>query len=403
MTRREWLALAGSAGVWGQAPDSPSGAQRRIADVIHAYEEQGIHRTGTAVDNASGEWLMQQVRAAGLEPARETFPLSRIDPIAASVTIGDRKVEGLPLFDGGFTSPQGIRGRIGPVGSAAEIGVAEAAPNTAGSGVLGDARRQNRHRAIVVVTRGGRPGLCPSNAENFLHPSGPPVVQVSSEEKTWLDEAARSGSEAVVVAQVKRTQADAFNVTAEIAGADKSRAPLVIMTPRSGWWTCASERGGGIAIWLELMRSLRDAKPAREVRFVASSGHELGQLGIEIHAERRPELIKQARAWIHFGANIGAAQEPGNTIQASDDQMETLLANAILARGMKIDRRVPRGTVPGGEAGVVHRGGGKYMSLIGRNALFHNPADRGPGAVDVNVIANFAVVFTEIARDLAAT
>jgi hypothetical protein len=41
------------------------------------------------------------------------------------------------------------------------------------------------------------------------------------------------------------------------------------------------------------------------------------------------------------------------------------------------------------------------MSIIGRNALFHNPADRGPDAVDPSVIARFAAVFTVIAKTLA--
>jgi hypothetical protein len=209
-----------------------------------------------------------------------------------------------------------------------------------------------------------------------------------------------------VVAVAKRTQTEALNILASILGTSRALPPLVIMTPRSGWWTCASERGGGIACWLELMRALRETtargwKPARDVLFVASSGHELGQLGIEIHAERRPALIKHSRAWIHFGANIGAAQDPGNTIQASDDEMEGILAERMAAAGLAIDRRVPRGTVPGGEAGVVHRGGGRYMSIIGRNALFHNPADRGPEAIDAGVIARFAAVFTAIARTLA--
>lgn len=56
----------------------------------------------------------------------------------------------------------------------------------------------------------------------------------------------------------------------------------------------------------------------------------------------------------------------------------------------------------GGEAGVVHRGGGRYMSVIGRNALFHNPGDRGPDAVDVATIARFAQMFTGVAQTLAA-
>src|SRR5439155_393649 len=63
------------------------------------------------------------------------------------------------------------------------IGLTEIAPNTAGAGELGEARRQNRHQAIVVVTRGARPGLCPSNADSFLRPFGPPVLQVTSERR----------------------------------------------------------------------------------------------------------------------------------------------------------------------------------------------------------------------------
>jgi hypothetical protein len=42
------------------------------------------------------------------------------------------------------------------------------------------------------------------------------------------------------------------------------------------------------------------------------------------------------------------------------------------------------------------------MSIIGRNALFHNPADRGPDAVDPNVIARFAAAFTTVAKALAS-
>ena len=155
MTRREWMALAGPVAVLAQP--TPGEAQRRIAKIIQSFEEQGIHRTGTEVDRVSGDWLMAQVREAGLEPAREIFELSRVDPVAASVGAAGRRVEGLPLFDGAFTAADGVHGRLGPLGSSAEIGLAEAPPNTSGAGALGQARRENRHRAIVLVTRGGRP------------------------------------------------------------------------------------------------------------------------------------------------------------------------------------------------------------------------------------------------------
>jgi hypothetical protein len=209
---------------------------------------------------------------------------------------------------------------------------------------------------------------------------------------------AQQQQEVSLLAQVKRTRAAAFNVTAKINGRDATLAPLIVMTPRSAWYACASERGGGIACWLELMRSLRSAPPARDVLFVASSGHELGHLGIDIFVGNRPGIVSKAIGWIHLGANIGAATQSGaitqsldddparrhalaaagsgNTTQASDDQFEGILSDALTTVGLTISRRVPRGTIPGGEAETVHRGGGRYVSVIGSNALFHNPDDR---------------------------
>jgi hypothetical protein len=295
--------------------------QRRIRDIIHGYEEQGFHRTGTAVDEISADWLTGQVREIGLEPIREEWSLSRVDPIDASLIVNGRKIEGLPLFDGGFTTSAGIHGRLGNLNSLAPIGLTEAEPNAAAAGELGDARRQNKHEAIVVVTRGDRPGFCPSNAPSFLRPFGPPVLQVTSEEAPFLVDCARQHVDAVLTTHVQRTQAQAFNVTAVVSGSNRGIAPLVVMTPRSGWWSCASERGGGLACWLEIMRAMRDARPARDVLFVASSGHEIGFRGIEVFIEGRPGIVTAAKAWLHLGASIGAAQGPGNGLGASDDEM----------------------------------------------------------------------------------
>ena len=100
---------------YSQHPDCEleRSVQRRIGTVIRAYEEQGFHRTGTEVDRISGDWLANEVRQIGLEPAREEFSLSRVDPVGASLVVNGRKIEGLPLFDGGFTDPAGIAGQLG--------------------------------------------------------------------------------------------------------------------------------------------------------------------------------------------------------------------------------------------------------------------------------------------------
>lgn len=178
---------------------------------------------------------------------------------------------------------------------------------------------------------------------------------------------------------------------------------MVVMTPRSGWWACASERGGGLACWLEIMRAAHAAQPTRDILFVASSGHELGHLGLDAFIERRPGLVSDAKAWIHLGANIGAALGPGNILQASDDKLEAMMAEAMTTVGLRIDRHLPRGVVPLGEAVNVHRGGGRFISIIGHNDLFHNPSDRGSEVIDLKVIKRFATAFATVATSLANT
>ena len=142
--------------------------EQRIAEIISAYDAQGNHRTGTAVDEASGEWLSTQVYNIGIEAALEPFALSRVDPRSCFLRIDNRRIGGVPLFDATFTGAEGVRGKLGPLGSDAEIGVGEAIGSQAASAA--EARR-SRHKAVVLLTRGGRPGLYLLNAYFFWIPA----------------------------------------------------------------------------------------------------------------------------------------------------------------------------------------------------------------------------------------
>src|SRR5262249_35406648 len=108
-------------------------------------------------------------------------------------------------------------------------------------------------------------------------------------------------------------------------------------------------------------------------------------------------------AWIHFGANIGASAPLVTRLAASDDDFDKAVADAIASAGATVDQRNPRGSLPGGEAELVHRGGGRYVALTGGNALFHNPDDRGPQVVNVAAIARIAAAFVSIVKALSAT
>lgn len=391
--------VGGATAAWGQSDRDARRA--RAAAAIAAYDSQGIHRTGTDVDNASGRWLMQEAATAGGEARLEPFRLQRVDVQAAMLRANGREIQGLPFFDGGFTDGIGITGRLGPPRALTEIALVRVDRLGATAGQSMEALRRNAaHRAIVAITDGSTPGLSPSNAEDFATPYGLPVLQVGTEHQEALGALAESGALVTLIARAERTLTTAQNVVVTVAGRQPALAPLVVMTPRSGWWHCASERGGGIACWLEAVRAVAAASPARTVLFVASSGHELGHYGLDAFIGARPGLIKQAAAWIHLGANIGAANG-GARLQSSDDEIERLALEAFETAGATIRQRIARGTVPAGEARNIHIGGGRYVSLLGSGPLFHHIADRWPAAVDIDAVVRYAGAVSSVAVSLA--
>lgn len=378
--------------------------RERIGKIIQEYDAQGWHRTGTETDRVSARWLGQQVLDRGLEPALEPVSLSRIVPRLCYIEVGDSHVNGLPLFDGGFTGPGGIRGRIGPLDSDSEVGLLEVGPRSDIED-LRAARHSTRHLALVAVTKGGAPGLAVRNADSFLAPFGPPVLQVGSEAASLLVEHAQQGSPVHLMASVTREDAESFNVFAHLRGrpgvVEADLSPLVVMTPRSGWWQCAAERGGGLACWLETMQKLVESKPRRDVLFIATTGHELGLLGIEAFMERKPGIAKEALAWLHFGASVGAKHEPSPRVSASDTQLLQIAQRALERVGIGPVPQAPDGTVVGAESGVVYSHGARCLAIASGHAFFHMRSDRWPEAVDVDAVAGYATAFADAAVTLA--
>jgi hypothetical protein len=406
VTRRQ-LALGGFA-LFGLGVDSPEARTARVRRVFGQYDAQGVHRTGTQVDERSAHWLADEIRAAGLEPRLVPFALRRVDPLEATVTLEGERFEGVPLFDAAFTDAAGVEGRLGTPASDAPIAMAKLPPVWAAPAAreLAEARREERHEALVIVSDGpsyGMPaGLTLLNADSFAAPFGPPSVQIPSQAGPALLAAAQAGARVRVVCHARRTRVEAYNVETQVAGTDPAAAPIVVMTPRSGWWQCASERGGGLACWLELIRNLARRAPRREVRFIASSGHELGHLGLEDFLARRAALVKSARVWIHLGANFAAAVEPSVRLQASDEELASLARAALDQAGAPADVETPVGTRPLGEAQNVFDGGGRYVSILGGNGLFHHPQDRWPQAVDVAKTVRIVDGFVKLVRELAS-
>ncbi len=368
------------------AAAAPARRDRIIAD-LRGWDGIVDHRTGSAGDDATARWLAGQVRAAGVMPTLSEFAFRRRTPQACRVEHGTAAIAGVPLFDGGTTGTEGIRGRLGPLGSNAAIGLAfyepfGGAPETL---ALQAARRANAHRAIVAVAAGKtvRPGLALLNADAYGTAFGPPVLQVATEHGDRLRSLAAAGAAVTVVAAMREDTVAVTNVEAGIPGRRSDLAPLVVMTPRSAWWTCTAERGGGITLWLEALRRWAVEPPERELLFTANTGHELGHVGLDHYLHQHPDRVANAHAWVHLGANFAAA---GGTVryQASEPALMRLGLEAIAAAGVAEPEVTPAGTRPYGEARNVFDGGGRYVSLLGTNPLFHHPDDRWPEAVDMD-------------------
>lgn len=391
-----------------RAQSSPTtDMEQRVARWLQTFDAQGNHRTASAGDNASAEWLLAEAKSFGVEATLEYFPLKRVDVQAAYVTIGDRRIEGVPMHDATFTDPEGVKGKIGPLGSDAEIALIESEPYTPSQPGLELTKqvaeaRKSLHKAVVILTRGSHGGLYLLNAMSFREPSGPPMLQVSSVETEWLKAQAASKSAATFVAHVTRTDAKATNVVARVPGSNPKLAPIGVMGPRSAWWQGVTEQGSRMVCVLETMRTVAAGKPARDVHFAALSGHELGALGIDSYVEPRAKMVSDALVWMFFGSDIGTPGQP-HVLHASDADLEKWAVDFLKAEGLKPDQIADQKSRARGEAGWLQRGGGKFVTLAGASHAYHNINDRWPEAVDVKLLSRYARAIANGVLRLAKT
>jgi hypothetical protein len=351
---------------------------------LQAWDSHGAHWTGTGADHAGADWLAREAAALGASPAIETFRLDRVDPVDCWVEVNGRQIGGIPVFD---SPPTGTDGVSGPI---AVVPLSPWAVYTPDYRMM---RQSSDHAGLVVLCQGSQPGLGLLNAEQFRVPYGCPAIHVAR-----IPDATPTR----LVSFYRRTMTEASNVVATIPGQDRDLPPIVVMTPRSSWWQSTSERGGGLVCWLETLRALIASQPMRDVVFSANSGHELGHLGLDAFLERRHGWDQADGAiWIHYGANIGAT---GGTlsIQSADGSLREAMRAALTNAGQPPDTMMPESHVPSGETRDIHKAGGRYVTLVGTNPLFHLPQDRWPDAVNVPAIQRIAAGAAAMVRAFAA-
>ncbi len=370
---------------------------------IRAYEGFGIHRTGWPGDDATSAWLSDELRAVGVDASRDRFTFPRVETRETRLTWGPRpheQAEGVAMYDGGFTDFGGIAGELvgddtdDPLGkivvfTSALAGGAAGNPPRGADETFGALAQAGALGAVVPTGDGGSIRL--RNAEYIERPFALPVLQVAPGAIRDLAAAIVVGVEGVLEVDGERLESAATNVVATIEGTDPKAAPLVVMTPKSGWFTCAAERGGGIAVWLALAEHLRASRPLRTVHLLASSGHELHHQGLAHWLRSNTAVARRAVITFHLGASIGA-RYPVGRFGASSEAWHDLARSALADEGVDLEAvsALPVGSPGGGEARNIDEVGGRYVSFLGGHRYFHMLEDTVDNAVDATSIARWA-------------
>ena len=402
-----------------------------IESRIRQYEQLGDHRTGLPGDDATTEWLASELSNIGIEPIVESYPFPLFEYKTAELSADDIHITGIPMFDGGVTGPQGVQGELADDSEDDLFGKIV----IANSAIRRDVRWMEPHAkehyeniaqrgAVGVIVPTGDPDgkIVLRNAESIRAPFELPALQVEPAAIKQLRSRLIIGGSATLTIDAHRLSSTATNVIANLASADASEKPGIgIMTPKSGWFTCAAECGGGLTAWLaiaEAMNKWRD-RPS-SFHFSATGGHELGHQGLIHHLKTydsdQSGMTHPAHTWLHLGASIGAkhvdvmrgtnaieGKMKGARISASSESLMNLAESSINDANISAFEYLPDpvGTPVGGEARDIASRGGKFISLRGRHHYFHSPQDTVDIAVDPQKVSRWIRAAISVTSRLA--
>ncbi len=399
LPRRKALIAAGAGGLV-MAANSAGRTQPSIGaalyELVTGYSQWPHHRTGTTEGRATVDWFEAQLQARGATTSRGSYAYDRYD-WRASVTANGQPVDTLPLYYEGVGELATDAPFVRPVTLANNFDksdLEQALSEAAGSGL----------RLSVFLTFGRfgnlpqRPALIGVNVDPDTPKSGLPTLLVSG---VHLD--AMAGGSVTAAISATRTADRAENVTGRFGTGDG--APLLITTPLTGWFTCAGERGTGIAVALELARLFGADMP---VVVLGTTGHELENFGIR--EQLKAGLGFAPRAVIHIGASLAAGWfVPGRgTMQLFPGRLAS--ANRLLEDGTPLTAAMKAGAfqpVPRffGEAQewAKHLPDSiPLLSFAGTFPLFHTPQDTPEAATSPALLQTAFAAVRDAVRALLA-
>ena len=387
-------------------PQHTQDGDRRQASTLLAdsqsWDELSEHRTGTEGDLQTSQRLITRMQGSPVVPILVQSSMVQRIPQSCYVKGDSFRIEGIPLFDCTPTDESGLQGSLVDLGDSGDICVetltASGADMTSRSFL--ECRTSGSYQALIAVSKNSHPGIAMLNADRFGESYGVPVLMVDGFEAEQLLQAKQKQESVKVCVNFEERRSLQTNVEVVIPGKSSHLAPVVVMTPKSSWWTSTAERIGGIAAWLACIRTMAVSQPERSVIFTANSGHELGHTGLHAFLKRHQGLASEAFAWVHLGANLGAL-DSRLRLQISSDKLQELALRSLNLAELNPDSIVEGNLRPGGEARDIFDAGGSYISLLGSNHLFHHPTDRLNNNVEIEVVGRICDAVVAIVSELA--
>ena len=393
------------------AKDVLSGAS--LYQDVARYASFGLHRFGSAGDRATADWIAGEMKQAGFDVSFQPVVLGRQYVVEqASAEAAGTTVEATP-----FWWPPEDRASFRLSAPLARDG------DAAGKILLLDlpfdrgAYLGPGHRAAISEAAAKKPAAIlltignPADdrfAYNVTQEDAPwpvPVIVVGAKSREVFERVLAAG--APVTLDVKghyERDVAGRNVIAEIG---TGRGPTVVVsTPMTGWYSCACERGPGIANFLALARTVAaETWPAHFV-FIATAGHEIGHGGMELFLKHGAPAPKDTLAWIHFGSSnacYGFA-EGARTDRPEEERYLVLSKSAVAltdeAFANVAAKRLVTEKQAVGELRDVHAAGyANFLGMAGRHRTFHTPSD-DLGATGPEILEPVARAFVDAARKI---
>ena len=423
-TRRTFLGASAAAPVIAAAGATGAAAQAqqtgRAAEDLQRYIAFGNKQSGGPGDEACGAWLEAELTQAGFQTERQYFSAPWFDSDRAELSDGTAHASVWPQPIVQTTPAEGLTAPIVRVdaqglaqrpldGAIALVDLAHARWSSMfWPGVATPVRRafEGGALACVIVTNGPTEKIIALNTDGreALYPN--PVALLAPEDAAPFLAAAMDGRDVTLTVTGEGGRRRAFNLAGRL---DRGRGRwLVVSTPRSGWFTCAGERGGGIAAWLHLARWAVRAAPDYDLAFVCNSGHEYQYLGAEelLHSVAPPP--EETAFWLHLGANLAArdwheAVSGMMPLPGTDSQRYLVVSPSLLPAAREefaglsgLEGPYSSETLSAGELGNVIEAGYAPVAGVFGVHRFHHVAEDDARCVSGDAVSETTAAFQRL-------